>query len=108
MVVIRYTGNVGAAATLFYLVIVNGRTSLEQLGQNLTVFPQDRMPVRFKVGSWRRIPDILYRKRNEEESLTSSCRLKRCLSSLTPRNVQRGLKERVKSIDFRGLEGQYW
>ena len=29
--------------------IVNGRRSLEQLGQNLTVFPQDRMPVRFKV-----------------------------------------------------------
>ena len=29
--------------------LVNGRTSLEQLGQNLTVFPQDRMPVRFKV-----------------------------------------------------------
>lgn len=29
--------------------LVNGRTSLEQLGQNLTVFPEDRMPVRFKV-----------------------------------------------------------
>ncbi len=29
--------------------IVNGRRSLEQLGQNLTVFPQDWMPVRFKV-----------------------------------------------------------
>ena len=29
--------------------IVNGGRSLEQLGQNLTVFPQDRMPVRFKV-----------------------------------------------------------
>ena len=31
--------------------LVNGRSSLEQLGQNLTVFPQDRMPVRFKVRS---------------------------------------------------------
>jgi unspecific monooxygenase len=29
--------------------LVNGRASLEQLGQNLTVFPEDRMPVRFKV-----------------------------------------------------------
>ncbi|HEY9651715.1 MAG TPA: cytochrome P450, partial [Coleofasciculaceae cyanobacterium] len=29
--------------------LVNGRTSLEQLGQNLTVFPEDRMPVRFKI-----------------------------------------------------------
>ena len=29
--------------------IVNGCRSLEQLGQNLTVFPRDRMPVRFKV-----------------------------------------------------------
>lgn len=29
--------------------LVNGQSSLEQLGQNLTIFPQDRMPVRFKV-----------------------------------------------------------
>lgn len=29
--------------------LVNGCKSLEQLGQNLTIFPQDRMPVRFKV-----------------------------------------------------------
>jgi cytochrome P450 len=29
--------------------LVNGRSSLEQLGQNLTVFPQDQMPVKFKL-----------------------------------------------------------
>ncbi|MDJ0719626.1 MAG: cytochrome P450 [Prochloraceae cyanobacterium] len=27
--------------------LVNGRSSLEQLGQNMTVFPQDRMPIKF-------------------------------------------------------------
>ena len=29
--------------------LINGRSSLEQLGQNLTVFPQDGMPLRFKA-----------------------------------------------------------
>ncbi|AFY54046.1 cytochrome P450 [Rivularia sp. PCC 7116] len=29
--------------------LVNGRSSLEQLGQNITVFPQDRMPIKFKA-----------------------------------------------------------
>ena len=31
--------------------LINGRSSLEQLGQNLTVFPQDRMPLRFQLRS---------------------------------------------------------
>jgi len=29
--------------------LVNGRSSLEQLGQNITVFPQDKMPIRLKA-----------------------------------------------------------
>ena len=29
--------------------VVNGQDSLENLGQNLTVFPSDRMPIRFKA-----------------------------------------------------------
>ena len=31
--------------------LINGRSSLEQLGQNLTVFPQDGMPLRFQLRS---------------------------------------------------------
>ncbi len=29
--------------------LINGRSSLEQLGQNITVFPQDGMPLRFQL-----------------------------------------------------------
>lgn len=34
--------------------LVNGSASLEQFDQNLTIFPRDRMPVRFQVRSFVR------------------------------------------------------
>jgi len=32
--------------------LLNGRSSLKQLQQNLLIYPSDRMPVRFRLRNW--------------------------------------------------------
>jgi unspecific monooxygenase len=32
--------------------LVNGRSSLEELQQNLLIYPSDKMPVRFRLRNW--------------------------------------------------------